>query len=114
MILSITKLYGDPIRPTTQMALVCFAEKGHEPDFARLDLMKEAHKSAESLARHPFGLTPVVEDGDVVLHQARAILRYLDRALSGPSLTPTKARDYARMGKKASRTRSSPTSRASI
>lgn len=54
-------------------------------------------KGPEHLARHPFGRIPVLEHGDFRLYETQAILRYLDRVLSTPALTPPDARAAARM-----------------
>src|SRR5712664_1206738 len=56
-----------------------------------------SHKSPEHLARHPFGRVPVLEHDGLVLYETAAILRYLDRVLPDPRLTPADARRAARM-----------------
>ena len=56
-----------------------------------------AHKSPEHLARHPFGRVPVLEHGGFVLYETQAILRYLDRVLPAPALTPADQNRAARM-----------------
>lgn len=42
-----------------------------------VDLRAGEHKSAEFLAKNPFGQVPVIEDGDLVLADSNAILVYL-------------------------------------
>ena len=37
---------------------------------------------------HPLGKIPAMRHGDVTLCESRAIIRYIDRAFDGPSLTP--------------------------
>ncbi len=91
------KLYGHPWSANSRKALMTFAEKGHEPDFALVVLPKGEHKAPEHLARHPFGKVPVLEDDGFVLYETPAINRYLDRRLSGPRLTPEEPREAARM-----------------
>ena len=54
-------------------------------------------QSEAHLARHPFGRVPVLEDGDFRLYETQAILRYLDRLLPTPALTPADLRAAARM-----------------
>src|SRR5260370_35459509 len=56
-----------------------------------------SHKSPEHLARHPFGRVPVLEHDGFVLYETAAILRYLDRVLPDPWLTPADARRAAGM-----------------
>src|SRR5450631_3707882 len=45
-------------------------------------------RSPEHLARHPFGRVPVLEHNGFSLYESQAILRYLDRLLPAPALTP--------------------------
>jgi glutathione S-transferase len=54
-------------------------------------------RAPEHLARHPFGRVPVVEHDGFSLYETQAILRYLDRALPTPALTPADAKAAARM-----------------
>jgi glutathione S-transferase len=54
-------------------------------------------RSPEHLARHPFGKIPVLEHDGFSLYETQAILRYLDRVLPAPALTPADARAAARM-----------------
>jgi glutathione S-transferase len=56
-----------------------------------------AHRSPEHLARHPFGRVPVLEHGRFSLYETQAILRYLDRVLPSPALTPDDPKAAARM-----------------
>lgn len=91
------KLYGSSIAPTTQMIVIALAEKGHSAELVEIDFSKGEQRSDAHLARHPFGVTPVLEDEHGFLHEARAIVRYIDRVLPGPSLTPTSPRGYGLM-----------------
>jgi len=92
------KVYGHPMSTCTRKVLVTLAEKGHDAEFVMVDLMKGAHKQPEHMARHPFGVVPVFEDDDgFQIYESRAIIRYLDRKLSGPSLTPTDLHELGRM-----------------
>jgi len=54
-------------------------------------------KAPEHLTRHPFGRVPVVEHGDFRLYETQAILRYIDRVLPLPALTPAAPQAAARM-----------------
>ncbi|WP_164007420.1 glutathione binding-like protein [Pyxidicoccus trucidator] len=92
------KVYGHPMSGCTRAVLTTLAEKGHEAQFVLVDLMKGEHKQPAHVARQPFGVVPAFEDAEVgMLYESRAIMRYLDRKLSGPSLTPTDARGYGLM-----------------
>ena len=91
------KLYGHPWSINTRKALMTFAEKGHEPELLLVVLPKGEHKLPAHLALHPFGKVPVLDDDGFILYETRAINRYLDGRLAGPSLTPPDPRDAARM-----------------
>jgi glutathione S-transferase len=54
-------------------------------------------KASPHLARHPFGRVPVLEHDDYCLYETQAILRYIDRVLPAPALTPVDARAAGRM-----------------
>jgi glutathione S-transferase len=54
-------------------------------------------RSPEHLARHPFGRVPVLEHDGFLLYETQAILRYLDRMLPNPALTPADPQRTARM-----------------
>lgn len=91
------KIYGSKIAPTSQMLLIAVAEKGQSVQFIEIDFSKGEQKSAAHLERHPYGVTPTLEDDHGNLFEARAILRYLDRVLPGPALTPSTPREYGLM-----------------
>lgn len=55
------------------------------------------HKSEPHMSRHPFGRVPVLEHDGFSLYETQAILRYLDRVIPAPPLTPTDPRAAARM-----------------
>lgn len=49
------------------------------------------------LSLHPFGRVPVLEHDGFRLYETQAILRYLDRVLPAPALTPREPKAAARM-----------------
>jgi glutathione S-transferase len=49
------------------------------------------------LALHPFGRVPILEHEDLRLYETQAILRYIDRVVPDPGLTPAKAKIAAKM-----------------
>jgi glutathione S-transferase len=91
------KLYGNPFSTCTRKVLATLAEKNHQAEFVVIDFAKNEQKSAEHLARQPFGVVPYIEDGNFTMYESRAIIRYLDAKLPGVSLTPQKLEDRARM-----------------
>jgi glutathione S-transferase len=54
-------------------------------------------KSEPHTLRHPFGRVPVLDHDGFVLYETQAILRYLDRVLSSPALTPAEPKAAGRM-----------------
>ena len=54
-------------------------------------------RQSAHLERHPFGRIPVLDHGEFRLYETQAILRYLDRVLPTPPLTPTDPRSAAMM-----------------
>jgi glutathione S-transferase len=93
------KLYGHPMSTCTRKVLTVLEEKGarDQVEFVLVDLMKGEQKKDEHLARQPFGVVPVLYDGDFSLYESRAIVRYLDEKLSGHKLTPADLKDRASM-----------------
>lgn len=57
----------------------------------------QSMKAEPHLSRHPFGRVPALEHGDFQIYETQAILRYLDRVLPDPRLTPADPRAAARM-----------------
>jgi glutathione S-transferase len=88
-------VYSVPGSPFGRAVLVTLEEKGASYRLARLG--PGASKSPEHLARHPFGRVPVLEHDGFVLYETQAILRYLDRVLPEPALTPSDPKRAARM-----------------
>jgi glutathione S-transferase len=91
------KLHGHPASPSTRLVLTTLAEKGHEAELILVDPARGASRSPEHLVHQPFGLVPVLEDGDFVLYESRAICRYVNEKLPGPSLVPATVEGRARM-----------------
>src|SRR5712691_12147639 len=88
-------VYSIPGSPFGRAVLTMLEEKG-----ARYRLSPVAPgtlRSPEHLARHPFGRVPVLEHDGFLLYETQAILRYLDRVLPNPALTPADPRRAARM-----------------
>ncbi len=88
-------VYTIPGSPYARSVLAALIEKGAE--FKVMALAPGEHKREPHLSRHPFGRMPVLEHDGFLLYEAQAILRYLDRLLPAPPLTPTEVRAAARM-----------------
>jgi glutathione S-transferase len=91
------KLYGHPLSSCTRKVLTVAAEKAAALELTVVDLMTGTHKQPAHLARHPFGVVPVLDDDGFVMYESRAIIRYLDTRLPGVALTPASPRARARM-----------------
>lgn len=88
-------VHSVPGSPFGRSVLAALEEKGTRYRFA--PLAPGGLKSPEYLARHPFGRVPVLEHDGFMLYETQAILRYLDRVLPQPALTPADPRRAARM-----------------
>jgi len=84
-----------PGSPFARAVLATLEEKGARYRLA--PLAPNASKSPEHLARHPFGRVPAFEHDGFALYETQAILRYLDRVLPQPALTPADPKRAARM-----------------
>jgi glutathione S-transferase len=88
-------VYSIPGSPFGRAALTMLEEKGASYRFS--PVAPGTMRSPKHLARHPFGRVPVLQHGGFMLYETQAILRYLDRVLPSPSLTPADAKRAARM-----------------
>lgn len=84
-----------PGSPFSRAVMATLEEKQAKWQLAALapgELKREPH-----LGRHAFGRMPVLEHGDFTIYETQAILRYLDRVLHFPALTPSDPRAAGRM-----------------
>ena len=84
-----------PGSPFARAVLATLEEKG--APYRAAPVMPGALRSPQHLGRHPFGRVPVLEHGKFRLYETQAILRYLDRVLPEPALTPADPQSAARM-----------------
>ncbi len=88
-------VHNTPGSPYGRAVLVTLEEKS-----ARYRLLPVAPGTLRSefhLQRHPFGRVPVLEHDGFMIYETQAILRYLDRVLPQPPLTPSEPKAAARM-----------------
>lgn len=88
-------VHSIPGSPFGRAVLATLEEKAASYSFSAVapgTLRAEPH-----ISRHPFGKIPVLEHGDFKLYETQAILRYLDRVLPSPPLTPADPRGAALM-----------------
>ena len=88
-------VYSIPGSPYGRAVLATLKEKGAGVRY--VPVAPGSFRQEPHIRRHPFGKVPVLEQGGFVLYETQAILRYLDRVLPHPALTPTDPRDAARM-----------------
>ncbi|KAF8412735.1 hypothetical protein HHK36_000704 [Tetracentron sinense] len=72
----VVKVHGSPYASAPRRVLACLIEKDIEFEIVPVDLFKGEHKNPEFLNLQPFGVVPVVQDGDYTLYESRAIIRY--------------------------------------
>lgn len=88
-------VHSIPGRPFGRAVLMALEEKAALYRFN--PVVPGTLRSPEHRARHPFGRVPVIEHSDFKLFEAQAILRYIDRALPTPPLTPADSQAAGRM-----------------
>jgi glutathione S-transferase len=84
-----------PGSPFARAVLVALEEK-HAP-YRLAPIAPGGHRAPEHLQRHPFGRIPVLDHGSFRLYETQAILRYIDRVVPHPPLTPSEPQAAARM-----------------
>lgn len=85
-------VHSVPGSPFGRSALMTLEEKG-----APWRLQRVPMRTPEHLALHPFGRIPILQHGDFHLYETQAIVRYIDRVLPRPPLTPADPKAAARM-----------------
>jgi glutathione S-transferase len=88
-------VHATPGSPFSRSVMAALEEKGAPWRLAAL--RPGTSKQEPHLSRHPFGRIPVVEHDGFTVYETQAILRYLDRILPEPALTPADPRAAARM-----------------
>jgi glutathione S-transferase len=88
-------VHSIPGSPFGRAVLATLEEKG--ASYRLSPVAPGTFRSPQHLARHPFGRVPVLEHNGYSLYETQAILRYLDRVLPTPLLTPANPKHAARM-----------------
>ena len=83
-------IHSIPGSPYGRAPMAALEEKGVPWRLAAL--APGTTKVEPHILRHPFGRIPVLEHGDFTLFETQAILRYIDRIVPGPALTPADPR----------------------
>jgi glutathione S-transferase len=95
IVMSEFTVHSIPGSPFGRAVLATLEEKAASCRFS--PVAPGTFRSPEHLARHPFGRVPVLEHNGFLLYETQAILRYLDRVLPTPALTPADPKCAARM-----------------
>jgi glutathione S-transferase len=80
----IMKLYDFPFSPNCRKVRAVVYELGIELEHENVDLLRDASHAPAFLAKNPNGRVPVLEDGELILWESIAIMRYL--AVGSPLL----------------------------
>src|SRR5579875_1216063 len=88
-------VYSIPGSPFGRAVLATLEEKGAA--YRLSPVAPGLHRAEPHISRHPFGRVPVIEHDGFMLYETQAILRYLDRVLPEPRLTPADPQRAARM-----------------
>jgi len=77
------KVHGIPFSSSTARVISCLNEKQLEYELILVDAPAGEHKQPQYLSLNPFGLMPVLQDGDLTLFESRAIIKYLAKKYQG-------------------------------
>jgi glutathione S-transferase len=86
------KLYDFPFSPNCRKVRAVAYELGIPLAYEHVDLLTGGSRTPAFLARNPNGRVPTLEDGDLILWESTAIIRYL---AAGSPLLPTARRAAA-------------------
>ena len=93
--MDVFNIWTVPGSPFARAVMATLEEKGlpwRLRPLAPMDSKGPAH-----LTRNPFGRMPAVEHGDFSLYETQAVMRYIDRLVPTPALTPSDPCAEARM-----------------
>jgi len=93
------KLYGHPVSTTTRPVMLLAAEAKLPIEFITVDLMKGEHHGEAFTKLNPLRMVPVLQDGDFVLTESSAILKYLADKADSP-LYPKDPKKRARVNER--------------
>ncbi len=79
------KLFADPISTTCRPVMLLADEAGIDLEIHFVDLAKGAHLKPEYAAINPSRAVPALQDGDFILTESSAILKYLAERIGSPA-----------------------------
>eukprot|EP00246_Nothoceros_aenigmaticus_P015119 TRINITY_DN612_c1_g1_i4.p1 TRINITY_DN612_c1_g1~~TRINITY_DN612_c1_g1_i4.p1 ORF type:complete len:245 (-),score=27.12 TRINITY_DN612_c1_g1_i4:131-790(-) len=77
------KVYGFPVSTATLRVVVVLQELGLQFELVSVSPTAGEARTPEHLKRQPFGQIPVLEDGEIIIYESRAIIRYLANTYGG-------------------------------
>jgi glutathione S-transferase len=89
------KLYQHPFSPNCQKVVALAHEAGVPLDLSTVEIFKGETRAPAMLAKNPNGKVPILEDGDFVLWESRAMLAYIAAKAGRADLAPTTPRERA-------------------
>lgn len=89
------KLYQHPFSPNCQKVVALAHEVGVPLELAAVEIFKGGARTPAMLAKNPNGKVPILEDGDFVLWESRAMLAYIAGTAGRVDLAPTTPRERA-------------------
>ena len=90
-------IYGTPQSTYVRTVRLLLEEAGVEYDLKPVDIFNGETRSAEYLAKHPFGKVPTLEVDGEILYETSAITDYLNTALANNKFTLSTPMLQARM-----------------
>ena len=90
-------IYGIPQSTYVRTVRLLLEEAGIEYDLKPVNIFNGETKSAEYLAKHPFGKVPTLEVDGEILYETSAITDYLNTALANNKFTLSTPMLQARM-----------------
>jgi glutathione S-transferase len=90
------KIHSFPLSGHAHRVQLFASVAGIAHRMVHVDLPAGEHKQAPFLALNPLGVVPVIEDGDIVVHDSISILVYLARRYA-PSFIPQNPQQEAEM-----------------
>jgi len=90
-------LHGFSASTVSRAVQHLIAEQKLDVEILQIDMFKGAHKAPEYLKINPQGLIPTLVEGDFILTESSAILKYLAEKFSATSVYPTDLKKKAKV-----------------
>lgn len=87
--------YHHPMSPYSQKIFFFLEEAGKAYDLQMIALERKDHRKEPFLSVNPAGRVPAIKDGDFIVHESNAILRYLVRRFELHDFYPFSLHDQA-------------------